>query len=422
LEGDLQSFEEHLYQSILRFYELVAERMLVEVLASDAFTSRLCSYQQFHKMGKNKPRKASLQLLTGKYICVRALYSARVPATHRGSRYAFHQYLGIIQGASPAFYSRVCQLGVLCSSFEIATKILNGLGYHISLDRLRSLCLCLGEEALSSRASTALGKGESVAGKWVTIGIDGGRTRVREYTEKQNEKKTHYLFNTPWKEPKVLIIKVRDEEGTEKKMTLPLCDVTFGEANFLALLQSYFVTLHIQLAKGVQILADGATWIWNQVPSLLAKLGVAKEKITETLDYYHASQHLNQMLQLLPQKVQKEGKYSFKNLQIKLWEGNIKQIITDIKSDCKRLSKALKTEIKYFEKNYERMQYQVCRAMKWCCGSGMVESAVKRMINLRFKGASYFWKQGNLDGLFFLRCALLNGRWQNVINNVAKNA
>jgi hypothetical protein len=128
------------------------------------------------------------------------------------------------------------------------------------------------------------------------------------------------------------------------------------------------------------------------------------------------------MLQLLPQKVQKEGKYSFKNLKIKLWEGNIKQIITDIKSDCKRLSKALKTEIKYFEKNYERMQYQVCRAMKWCCGSGMVESAVKRMINLRFKGASYFWKQGNLDGLFFLRCALLNGRWQNVINNVAKNA
>lgn len=422
LEGDLQCFEEELYQAILRFYERLAEKLLLEVLRSEAFISRLSAYQKEQKMCKQKLRKAPIQLLTGKYIDLPAQYSSIVPRSHGGSRYALHKYFGVIQGASPAFYSRVCQLGVLCSSFEIGTKILKGLGYYISLNRLRTLCLSVGKVALSERASVTLDKEERVAGKWVTIGIDGGRTRVREYTDELNEKKTHHLFNTPWREPKLLIIKVREEAGTEKKITLPLCDVTFGEANFLALLRSHLVALQITLAKGVQILADGATWIWNQVPALLAELGVAKEKVTETLDYYHATQHLNQMLQLLPQKVQKESKYSFKSLKTKLWEGNVKQIITDIKTDCKRISKALKTEIKYFEKNYERMQYQVCRAMKWCCGSGMVESAVKRMINLRFKGASYFWKQGNLDGLFLLRCALLNGRWKNVITNVAKNA
>ena len=421
LEGDLQSFEQHLHQAVMRFYEHLAEELLLEILKSEAFISRLSAYQKQHKMSKQKSRKASLQLLTGKYIHLPAQYSEKVPSSHRGSCYALHKYFGVIQGASPAFYSQICQLGVLCSSFEIATKILKGLGYDVSLDRLRTLCLCVGKVALSARASTALNKDESVAGKWVTIGIDGGRTRVREYTDRLNEKKTHYLFNTPWKEPKLLIIKVREEDGTEKKMTLPLCDVTFGEANFVALLREYLVALQITLAKGIQILADGATWIWNQVPALLAELGVDKEKVTETLDYYHASQHLNQMLQLLPQKVQKEGKYTFKNLKTKLWEGNIKQIIADIKTDCKRISKALKTEIKYFEKNYDRMQYQIGRTLKWCCGSGMVESAVKRMINLRFKGASYFWKQGNLDGLFLLRCALLNDRWQNVITNVVKN-
>jgi uncharacterized membrane protein len=421
LEGDLLSFEQALYQSVLRFYEHLAEKLLVEVLESEPFISRLSTYQQQQKMCKHNFRKASLQLLTGKYIDLPAQYSAKVPSSHRGSRYALHQYFGVLRGASPAFYSQICQLGVLCSSFEIATKILKGLGYHISLDRLRCLCLCLGEVSLSERASAALNKDESVADKWVTIGIDGGRTRIREYTDVLNEKKTHYLFNTPWKEPKLLIIKVRTDEGAEKKMTFPLCDVTFGEANFVALLREYLIALQIPLAKGVQLLADGATWIWNQVPALLTELGVAKEKITETLDYYHASQHLNQMLLCLPQKVQKEGNYTFKALKTKLWEGNIQFIITAIKTSCKRISKALKTEIAYFEKNYDRMQYQVCRAMGWCCGSGMVESAVKRMINLRFKGASYFWKQGNLDGLFFLRCALLNGRWQNVITNITKN-
>jgi hypothetical protein len=332
-----------------------------------------------------------------------------------------HHYFGVVRGASPAFYSQICQLGVLCSSFDIATNILKGLGYQVSLDRLRSLCLSLGEEATLRRASTVLSEDESVADKWVTIGIDGGRTRVREYTDVLNEKKTHHLFHTPWKEPKLLIIKVRTDEGVEKKMAFPLCDVTFGEANFVALLREYLIALQIPLAKGVQLLADGATWIWHQVPALLAELGVAKEKITETLDYYHASQHLNQMLLCLPQKVQKEENYSFKALKMKLWEGNIQPIITAIKTKCKHMSKALKTEIAYFEKNYDRMQYQVGRAMGWCCGSGIVESAVKRMINLRFKGASYFWKQGNLDGLFLLRCALLNGRWKNVITNVIKN-
>jgi uncharacterized membrane protein len=141
---------------------------------------------------------------------------------------------------------------------------------------------------------------------------------VREYTDKQNEKGTHYLFNTPWKEPKLLIIKVREADGKEKKTTLPLCDVTFGEGNFLAILQQYLVALQIEKAAGIQILADGATWIWNHVPALLIQLGVAKEKITQTLDYYHATQHLHQLIQLLPKTVQKAPLYTFKALKTKL--------------------------------------------------------------------------------------------------------
>jgi hypothetical protein len=78
----------------------------------------------------------------------------------------------------------------------------------------------------------------------------------------------------------------------------------------------------------------------------------------------------------------------------------------------------MKTEIGYFEKNKVRLDYPQYRAKKWLCGSGIIESGVRRMINLRFKSASCFWKQENLDGLIFLRCALLSGRWKFVMQTI----
>ena len=64
------------------------------------------------------------------------------------------------------------------------------------------------------------------------------------------------------------------------------------------------------------------------------------------------------------------------------------------------------------------MNYPKYRENKWLSGSGIIESGVRRMINLRFKSASSFWKIQNLDGLMFMRCALLSGRWQFIMNTI----
>lgn len=53
------------------------------------------------------------------------------------------------------------------------------------------------------------------------------------------------------------------------------------------------------------------------------------------------------------------------------------------------------------------------------CGSGIIESAIRRIINLRFKNAATFWDKSTVEKLFCLRAALLARRWDNLIRNIA---
>ena len=54
------------------------------------------------------------------------------------------------------------------------------------------------------------------------------------------------------------------------------------------------------------------------------------------------------------------------------------------------------------------------------CGSGIIESGIRRIINLRFKNSPAFWKQENVERLFFLRGILLSFRWKTMMNNLVK--
>jgi len=54
-------------------------------------------------------------------------------------------------------------------------------------------------------------------------------------------------------------------------------------------------------------------------------------------------------------------------------------------------------------------------------GSGIVESAVRRVINLRFKGASIFWKVEHLEPLLFLRAIWKSGWWEDMCRGLIRN-
>lgn len=416
----LYAFEELFHNFVMsEIYDKLAKEMLESVLGSKEFETRIKTVAQAERAGKLQKREVSLQLRTGTYIKVATEYARVVPKDFEGSRYISFQMWGVISHASPSYYSQISKFSVLCGSFSIVKDVLDGLQIGNNLERIRSLSLSVSKKCLAKRVTSMLRDGETVAGKRLIISTDGGRVRTRTYGKELNGAGTHYKFETPWKEPKLFVISIIDESGKIARKELPIYDATFTEESLFSLLGQYLKALNISEVKEVQFIADGALWIWNNAKKFLMDLGVSADKIVETLDYYHAVEHLKKLTDLLPSHKKDIKNSLFNELKTLLWNGNIERIIEKIEAQLKRVTKKIKTEIAYFAKNKERMDYPNFRENKWLSGSGIIESGVRRMINLRFKSPSSFWKIENLDGLFFLRCALLSGRWNSILKTIS---
>lgn len=88
-------------------------------------------------------------------------------------------------------------------------------------------------------------------------------------------------------------------------------------------------------------------------------------------------------------------------------------VIDEIEKYCRgRNSKSIRTELNYFKKNRHRMRYAKVATLHMPIGSGAVESAVRRVVNLRMKGPSIFWCKSNAEHLLMLRSYYKSGRWE----------
>jgi len=416
-EGGLHTFEVGLSGLMDEFYNLVAGEVLA--ISAQKSVGLLEAKAREQRLGKLERRPMSVQIKTGHYVRVEGLYAKKAPVGFPGSRHLLASHWKMIKGASPSYYSAICMLGVLSPSFEVAGKILDLQGVAYNLDRIQQLTRQVAKHCQGRQAELSRDVGESLKGLRVVIGIDGGRTRMREYKGEKNAK-GNATFKTPWKEPKMFVIDVLNEEGIVNRHKLPIYGCLFGDDELIALLASHLQGLDIEQAMQVQIVADGAPWIWNRVRQMLSDLGVQAEKIVETVDYYHACQYVHKIVQGLPQKFARQSASLLKTFKQWLWEGNAKAIVEKCGELFKRPGKEIITYLGYLDKNQKRMQYAEYQDKKLMCGSGIIESGIRRVINLRFKNASAFWKQSNVEGLYFLRGILLAFRWNIMINNLVK--
>ncbi len=104
-----------------------------------------------------------------------------------------------------------------------------------------------------------------------------------------------------------------------------------------------------------------------------------------------------------------------------LLKGEVNQVVEAVCEICRgRHSKAIRTERNYFIKNAARMAYAKLKALKLPIGSGSVESAIRRVINLRLKGACIFWYRENAEAMLMLRAYYKAGRWS-MLKNMANS-
>lgn len=326
----------------------------------------------------------------------------------------------VIEGASPGLYDVTVHAAMVAPSYDQAQCLLARHDVGTSVSGVRRLscrvadrCSALGEVNL------LLEQEESLAGKRVLISSDGGRSRTREYIPRADDR-TPARYDTPWKEPKLFVIEVLDEHGWRSTHHLPIYGCRFTDEDHLALLEAYLEALDIAEAREVQLVADGATWIWNRLPALLRRLGVEEHRIPETLDYYHAVEHLHGLFDHLPNRIGKRHRARmWKRCKEWLWLGKTDHIVRLFGWLWRRMPKQARMEIIYLMKHRHRTQYADYERSKLVCGSGVIESAIRRVINLRFKNTSSFWEAAGLEKLYCLRCAVLSKRWDLLMENLA---
>ena len=432
LAGDLHNFEKELFESCINLYNQIASIILSSVAQSEELKQKAQIIGQNKGLTEIRESEVKLQLKTGYIVAIFSWYASRAKPKRnvkkRGPNgsgcHLLLEYWGCIKKATPAYYSYITMLSILCPSFDIVLQILKDQNIQAEYKRIKKIAYKVGEKCFSNRIQIGLKPDENVSGKRVIISVDGGRTRLREENPDKKPSKSYKgqraTFDTPWREPKLFIIHILDKDGSIIKTQLPIYDAVINDANrCFELLSDYLKKLNIEKATEVLVIADGADWIWNRAKSSLLKLGVSEEKISEAIDYYHAVEHISDIVSTLRKIDKKKKNALFKELKNLLWEGKLEQFIFKV-TDLANGRKLILDKLNYFQKNVNRMQYLQLRQNNFPCGSGIVESAIRRVINLRFKSASTFWKQKNVEKLIFLRAIFLAGRWNIMINNLKK--
>ena len=97
-------------------------------------------------------------------------------------------------------------------------------------------------------------------------------------------------------------------------------------------------------------------------------------------------------------------------------EGRVAEVVQAIDSLSRgRKSKALATKRDYFKDRMHLMAYPKLRRERLPIGSGAIESAVRRIVNLRLKGPGIFWRGENAEAMLYLRAHLKAGRWEEMV-------
>jgi hypothetical protein len=367
-----------------------------------------------------------VRTIGGHRVPVWVTYYRRKGQRRKGKRYAGLYaglvLLGIHDRCTPALAAEISLLAAMLGSLDEARDVLGQRGVALDVKTLRLIAYRYAARARVAQQMESTELDDTVAGRRVVISTDGGRIRLRETKRGPKTKKGRRRYTGAWREPKVLIIYVVDAEGKREASFTPMIDATLkGPDAVFALLRTYLQQLGITQADQVLFIADGAPWIWKRTPLLVQALGLAAEQVHELLDFYHAAEHLGKVAALRKDWSAK-ARSRWRNQQRRcLLRGEIERVIAAVRDLCRgRNSKSIRTHRDYLIKNQSRMAYAKLTAMKMPIGSGAIESSVRRVVNLRLKGASIFWCRASAEAILLLRSYYKAGRW-NLLKRMASS-
>lgn len=377
---------------------------------------------------QNSKQRVTIDLLGGGKVTVTTPYYLRRASARRdhGGRgkagnglYPVLSALGIHERLTPAYASLVTR-EVIKGSLDEAQVSLASRGVPRNRKAIHRVVRIVSQRAIAfQKRSMKSGftpptPAWDLRGKRIGIFVDGGKVRTRKKKQGRRRKTGGKTFAADWKEPRVIAICELDEKGRKRRRGYVRYDATIAKADeVFARLAAMLRELGAHEAKQWVIGGDGAKWIWkDRVDNLVEVVGYDAARVVEVVDFYHAVEYLTEFATHRSGWSDGDRKGWVKRMKRLLRKGNVDAILAEMKPLCiGRHAKKLNKVVRRFQKNKHRMKYAEFRRARIPCGSGVVESAVRRIVNLRLKGAGIFWKLETAEGLLHLRARYLSGDW-----------
>ena len=157
------------------------------------------------------------------------------------------------------------------------------------------------------------------------------------------------------------------------------------------------------------VLSDGAAWIRNVCEEVFAGTGT-----TFILDQFHALEYAAAAVRALAPD-RGERKARMERIKAQLNGGRVDLAVAGLKPHRHR-DEAVEACVRYMEANKDRMRYDVYRKRGLPVGSGVVESACKRIVGSRFKRSGCRWSKAGANALLAAECCIDNNRWADFLD------
>jgi hypothetical protein len=418
---DFQSMERAIAALTHRLSALLVAEATQAALDDSENRCRARSFAQGagHTFKDQGRRDVTLETTCGP-ILVRVTYFSRNCDRRKAGKgiYPILRLWGVQDRCTAAIASEVSKLVAMLGSLEEVVQVLADRGRPLDFKTIRTIAYRFAARARAAQRAGGLNWGETVAGRRVVLSTDGGRIRIRTTKRGPKTAKGRNRYRTDWREPKLLIIYVADEKGQMDREFLAVIDGTLGGPDAIfKLMEFYLRELKITTADKVLFVADGARWIWNRAGAMLRRLGVKSEQVNELVDFYHAVEHLGKIAALQRRCTASERRAWIGRQRRRLLRGEIEEVQAAIDTVCgSRPGKALRRERDYFKRNggKGRMDYARVAALKLPIGSGAIESAIRRVVNLRLKGPTIYWHKTSAEAVLLLRSYYKAGRWNHL--------
>lgn len=251
------------------------------------------------------------------------------------------------------------------------------------------------------------------ASEVAAIAADGGYCRMKGKDELAREFKLGVLG---WLHPKP---RTKPEEeppevkGRHYTGTFKGCDFA------MELVELEFHRMGLSRAKIIQVIGDGAEWIWNRAGNFRVN---DEQELVFTLDLYHARERVNVAAEAFFGSHSNGAREWYKARDGELLEGRLAAFFSAFthlvtaatsRGDLE-LAKELQEHRTYFHKRKPMLDYKGFLERGLLVGSGMVEGGIRFVGKDRLDRTGMEWKEPGAEDILHLRALHASGRWDEV--------